>query len=69
MKINLIFYSLYGHIYRMAEAAAAGAREVDGAEVELFRYKKRLLKRYLKKWGQLRQKIVCPYASMYQCSE
>jgi multimeric flavodoxin WrbA len=27
---NVIFYSLYGHIYIMAEAAAAGAREVMG---------------------------------------
>ena len=26
---------MYGHIYRMAEAVAEGAREVEGAEVEL----------------------------------
>jgi NAD(P)H dehydrogenase (quinone) len=36
MKVKIVFYSMYGHIYRMAEAVAAGAREVDGAEVELF---------------------------------
>lgn len=35
MKIKIVFYSMYGHIYRMAEAVAAGAREVKGAEVEL----------------------------------
>ncbi len=35
MKIKVIFYSMYGHIYRMAEAVAEGAREVEGAEVEL----------------------------------
>lgn len=35
MKVQVIFYSMYGHIYRMAEAAAKGAREVDGVEVEL----------------------------------
>ncbi len=35
MKVKVIFYSMYGHIYRMAEAVAAGAREVQGAEVEL----------------------------------
>ncbi len=34
-KVKVIFYSMYGHIYRMAEAVAAGAREVDGAMVEL----------------------------------
>jgi NAD(P)H:quinone oxidoreductase type IV len=36
MKIQVVFYSMYGHIYRMAESVAAGAREVAGAEVTLF---------------------------------
>jgi NAD(P)H:quinone oxidoreductase type IV len=36
MKIQIIFYSMYGHIYRMAEAVAAGAREVSGGEVTLW---------------------------------
>jgi NAD(P)H dehydrogenase (quinone) len=31
----VIFYSMYGHIYQMAEACAAGAREVEGADVTL----------------------------------
>ncbi|MBI4267717.1 MAG: NAD(P)H:quinone oxidoreductase, partial [Chloroflexi bacterium] len=35
IKVKVVFYSMYGHIYRMAEAVAAGAREVAGAEVEL----------------------------------
>lgn len=35
MKLKVVFYSMYGHIYRMAEAMAEGAREVQGAEVEL----------------------------------
>ena len=35
MKVKIIFYSMYGHTYRMAEAVAEGAREVEGAEVEL----------------------------------
>ena len=35
MKTKIVFYSRYGHIYRMAEAVAEGAREVEGAEVEL----------------------------------
>jgi NAD(P)H dehydrogenase (quinone) len=35
MKVKVIFYSMYGHTYRLAEAAAEGAREVKGAEVEL----------------------------------
>ncbi|MDD4859717.1 MAG: NAD(P)H:quinone oxidoreductase [Dehalococcoidales bacterium] len=35
MKVKIIFYSMYGHVYRMAEAEAQGAREVAGASVEL----------------------------------
>ncbi len=35
MKVKVVFYSMYGHIYQMAEAVAEGAREVEGAEVEL----------------------------------
>jgi len=35
MKVKVVFYSMYGHIHRMAEAVAEGAREVPGAEVEL----------------------------------
>jgi len=36
MKIQVVFYSMYGHIYRMAEAVAEGAREVKGADVSLY---------------------------------
>jgi NAD(P)H dehydrogenase (quinone) len=36
MKIQIIFYSTYGHVYRMAEAVAEGARKVSGAEVTLY---------------------------------
>lgn len=35
IKVQIVFYSMYGHIYKMAEAVAKGVREVDGAEVEL----------------------------------
>jgi NAD(P)H:quinone oxidoreductase type IV len=35
MKVEIVFYSMYGHTYRMAEAVAEGAREVEGSEVEL----------------------------------
>jgi NAD(P)H:quinone oxidoreductase type IV len=34
-KIQVVFYSMYGHVYRMAEAVAAGARDA-GAEVSLW---------------------------------
>ncbi len=36
MKLHIVFYSMYSHIYQMAEAIAEGARSVEGAEVGLF---------------------------------
>jgi NAD(P)H dehydrogenase (quinone) len=35
-KVQVIFYSMYGHIYQMAEAVAAGAREAGSTEVSLW---------------------------------
>ena len=35
-KIQIVFYSMYGHVHQLAEAVAAGAREVPGVEVGLF---------------------------------
>ena len=37
MKVLVVFYSTYGHIYKMAEAVAEGAQAVTGSEVELRR--------------------------------
>lgn len=34
-KIQVVFYSMYGHIYKMAEEIAAGARAVKDTEVTL----------------------------------
>lgn len=36
VKVNIIFYSMYGHVYKMAEAVAEGVKEVSGAQVSLF---------------------------------
>jgi len=33
MKLLVLFYSTYGHVYRMAQAVAEGAREVSDVEV------------------------------------
>jgi NAD(P)H dehydrogenase (quinone) len=37
MKILVVYYSLYGHVLQLAQAVAAGARSVPGAEVVLRR--------------------------------
>lgn len=50
-KIYVVFYSMYGHIYKMAEAVAAGAREVSGAEVKVFQVAETLSADVLAKMG------------------
>lgn len=37
MKVLVLFYSTYGHVYRLAQAIAEGAREVPSADVTLKR--------------------------------
>lgn len=51
MKVNVIFYSLYGHVWKMAEAVAAGAREVAGAEVKVLQVPETLPAEVLAKMG------------------
>jgi NAD(P)H dehydrogenase (quinone) len=36
-NVHVVFYSMYGHIYQMAEAIAKGAKEVQDVNVELYR--------------------------------
>ena len=36
VNVQVIFYSMYGHVSQLAQAVAHGAREVDGANVSLF---------------------------------
>ena len=35
-RVHVIFYSMYGHVFEMAQAVAGGARAVPGVEVKLF---------------------------------
>jgi NAD(P)H dehydrogenase (quinone) len=51
MKVLIVFYSMYGHIYRMAEAVAEGVREVPGAEAVLRRVPETLTDDVLEKMG------------------
>jgi NAD(P)H dehydrogenase (quinone) len=36
VKAQVVFYSMYGHIYKMAQAIVEGARGVEGVEVLLY---------------------------------
>lgn len=51
MKVKVIFYSMYGHTYRLAEAVVEGAREVKGAEVELLQVAELVPEAILEKSG------------------
>lgn len=51
MKIFVVFYSMYGHIHAMARAAAEGAAQAPGAEVELLRVPETLPGEVLEKMG------------------
>ena len=51
MKVLVVFYSMYGHIYRMAEAVVEGAKEVPGAEVVLRRVPETLSPEVLQAMG------------------
>lgn len=53
MKVLVVFYSMYGHIYRMAEAIAAGVKEVPGAEAVLRRVPETLDANVLKAMGAI----------------
>ena len=53
MKVIVLFYSVYGHIYLMAEAVADGAREVKGADVALRRVPETLPEEILRQIGAI----------------
>jgi NAD(P)H dehydrogenase (quinone) len=52
-NVQIIFYSMYGHIHRMAEAVAEGARSVPDTNVQLFQVKETLPDDILTKMGAL----------------
>ena len=49
MNVQVVFYSTYGHVFKMAEAVAEGARNVGGANVELFQVAETLSDEVLEK--------------------
>ena len=65
MKVLVVFYSMYGHIYRLAEAIVEGAKEVKGAEVEMRRVPETLSEEILRKMGAIRtSESICSYPHM-----
>lgn len=72
MKIHVIFYSMYGHLFTMAEAIAAGAKGVAGAEVTLLQVPELIPDAALQKTGAAaaRQRFAhVPFADPHRLAE
>jgi NAD(P)H dehydrogenase (quinone) len=50
-KVQIIFYSTYGHVWKLAEAVAEGARSVAGTDVQVFQVAETLSQEILAKMG------------------
>jgi NAD(P)H dehydrogenase (quinone) len=71
-KLQVIFYSSYGHVYRLAEAVAKGAREVTGLEVSVFQVPELVPDEILERSGAKRARAAfahIPVAGVEQLSE
>ena len=53
MKVLVVYYSMHGHVHRLAEAIAEGAKQVEGATLEMRRVPETLPKEVLVKTGTL----------------
>ena len=72
IKVQVIFYSMFGHIYRMAEAIVEGAKQVPGAEVSLYQVPELLPDNVLEKYGAKAAKAALakiPIANVDQLAE
>jgi NAD(P)H dehydrogenase (quinone) len=50
-RIQVVFYSMYGHVYRMAEAVAEGVRTVEGCEAQLLQVPELMPDAVLEQYG------------------
>lgn len=50
-KVLVLFYSMYGHIYEMAKAEAAGAQEIPDTEVKIMRIPETLSPELIRRLG------------------
>jgi len=53
MNVLIVYYSMYGHVHRLAQAVADGVGEIEGAEAALRRVPETLSEEVLKKMGAL----------------
>jgi NAD(P)H dehydrogenase (quinone) len=51
INVQVVFYSMYGHIYRMAQAVVEGAKQVPGAQVSLYQVAELVPDNVLEQYG------------------
>lgn len=56
VRVQVIFYSTYGHVYHLAQAVVAGCQEIPESEVELFQVTETLSSDVLSKMGAMEAK-------------
>jgi NAD(P)H dehydrogenase (quinone) len=72
VKVQVVFYSMYGHVHKMAEAIAEGAKQVAGAEVSLYQVPELIPDDILEKYGAKAAKAALakvPVAKVEQLAE
>ncbi len=69
VKIQVVFYSMYGHIYKMAEAVAEGARSVGGTEVRMLQVPELVPDAALERTGALAARGAFKHVPIAQTSE
>ncbi|ORC36955.1 NAD(P)H:quinone oxidoreductase, type IV [Marispirochaeta aestuarii] len=72
MKVNILFYSMYGHMFQMVKAAKEGADKVTGVESRILRIPETLPENILEAMGALeaqKQFADIPEATMDDLAE
>lgn len=68
-KIYIVFYSMYGHIYKMATAVEEGAKSVPDTQVSLFQVKETLPDDVLTKMGAINAKKAWAHVPIIQAPQ
>jgi NAD(P)H dehydrogenase (quinone) len=72
IKVQVIFCSRYGHVYKMAQAVVEGAKQVPGAEVSLYQVAESIPDDVLEKHGAKAAKAAfskVPVATVHQLAD
>ena len=69
MKILIVYYSMYGHIHKMAEAVAEGVNQIHGVEAALKRVPETLSEEVLGKMGAVEAQKAFSHVSICTIDE